>query len=228
MPELDLASLFLLGFLGSGHCVGMCGPLVLALPGASGKVSANLLYHLGRLLTYTLIGAIMGGIGAGIADVAGGAGQAQLRTVTRIQLGFSAAAGLFLLLFGLTRIGLVPEPRWMSVASPSRLPGFEGVRERALVRRQRLSVFLFGLLLGLLPCGLSYAAFARALPSGGADRGALMALTFGLGTVPALLLLGTAASGWASRHRRLSDLLAGLVMVGMGVSLLVDVVSGWG
>ena len=79
-----------------------------------------------------------------------------------------------------------------------------------------------GLVLGLLPCGLSFAAFAAALPSGGATEGALAVFAFGLGTLPGLLLLGTAASRLARRHSRVIELLAGLLLIGMAAAMVAD------
>jgi len=86
----------------------------------------------------------------------------------------------------------------------------------------RASVFLFGLMMGFLPCGLSYAAFARALASGGFLEGGLLLLCFGLGTVPGLFLVGTGASGFVRRYRQYSDLLSGMLMIGIAVSLAAD------
>ena len=81
---------------------------------------------------------------------------------------------------------------------------------------------LLGMLMGFLPCGLSFAAFARALPSGSAWAGGTLLLAFGLGTLPGLLALGLGASGLLRRHRKHSDLLAGLLMIYMAVSLGAD------
>ena len=76
--------------------------------------------------------------------------------------------------------------------------------------------------MGLLPCGLSFAAFARALATAEPLAGAGMALAFGLGTLPGLLLLGTGLAVVARRYRRHSDLLAGVVMIAIAGRLLVD------
>jgi sulfite exporter TauE/SafE len=83
-------------------------------------------------------------------------------------------------------------------------------------------MFLLGLLLGLLPCGLSYAAFARALAAGGPAQGALLVLAFSLGTLPGLLLVGTGASRFARRHAKLFDVLSGVLLVAMAAKLGID------
>jgi hypothetical protein len=217
--HLDLVSMFLLGLLGSGHCVGMCGPLVVAFPGRRGHFSAHLAYNAGRVATYTAIGAFLAGVGAGVAAVAA---EASLQWTARAQVVFSLVAALFLALFGLSKLGFIREPHLLSLPSPARIPGFGLIQRRVLSGDGLGSVFLIGLLLGLLPCGLSYAAFARVLPAGGPLEGGLMAFAFGLGTVPSLLAVGLGASRLSARHRKISDLVAGALMIGMATALLMD------
>ena len=218
----DPVSMFLLGLVGTGHCIGMCGPLVLAIPAREGRLVPHLLYHLGRLSTYAGIGALVGGAGAALSRVAASAGGDPLRLVARVQVGFSLLAGAFLLAFGLMRLGILREPAWMAAAVPTRIPGFGRVRRDVMARGGGLPVFVFGLMMGLLPCGLSYAAFALALTSGGGASGAVLLLCFGFGTVPGLLVVGTGASGLLRRYRGYSDLLSGVLLIGMSVSIGVD------
>ncbi len=222
MSDMDLYSLFLLGFLGTGHCIGMCGPLVLAIPTQAGRISAHIFYNLGRIITYTGVGAFMGGIGVGLSVLAGAAGGDPMAWIARIQVAFSLVASAMLLLLGLFRLGILAEPDRMAIASPARIPGFRRVREGVTGGGNPTAVFLFGLMMGFLPCGLSYAAFARALACGGLLEGGLLLLVFGLGTVPGLFLIGTGASGFVRRYRQISDLLSGMLMIGIGVSLAAD------
>ena len=222
MSDPDLYALFLLGFLGTGHCIGMCGPLVLAIPTQTGRISSHVLYNLGRITTYTAVGACMGGIGAGLSVLAEAVGGDPLAWIARIQVALSLVASVLLLFLGLFRLGILVEPDWMMVASPAKLPGFRRVREGVTVGRDRASIFLFGLMLGFLPCGLSYAAFARALASGGVAEGGVLLLCFGLGTVPGLFVVGTGASGFVRRYRKYSDLLSGMLITGIAVSLAAD------
>jgi len=219
--------MFMLGLLGTGHCIGMCGPLVVAIPTRYGRVLPHLLYNLGRITTYTAVGAVMGLIGGGFGAFSDGDTQSYLSTVAMVQVGFSVVAALFLLWLGLARIGFIAEPRWMAIPSPSKIPGFAVVRRDITVHKKIASAWLFGLLLGFLPCGLSYAAFARALAAPGALDGALMVFAFGLGTLPGLLAVGTGASGFFRRHRRLSDILSGMLMLGMAAALLSDAITGY-
>lgn len=221
MSDLTYISMFMLGILGTGHCIGMCGPLVIAFPARSGRLASHLFYHLGRLLTYVTIGAITGGIGAGLAEIAAEAGGDFPVWVARIQMGVSGVAAIFLLIFGLVRLGIVSEPKWMTLASPNKIPGYRILLKWAFAGQRRMEMLLMGMMMGLLPCGLSFAAFSRALPSGGLVQGAALVLAFALGTVPGLLLLGTGASGFARRYQLQSDILAGLLMIFMGGELAV-------
>jgi len=205
----------LLGLLGTGHCLGMCGPLVVAFPSRVGSFRAHVWYHLGRVGTYTLVGAILGGVGGALARLGG---------LAHLQVALAALAAVFLLLFGLNRIGLIREPSVLRAANPSWIPGY-GVVQRAAGSRRALDMLPLGLFLGLLPCGLSFAAFARALPSGGFWQGGLLVACFGAGTLPGLLLLGTAASQLLQRYRVLSEILSGVLMIAMAVDLGADVVQ---
>jgi len=108
----------------------------------------------------------------------------------------------------------------MAAATPTRIPGFRRILKAAVEDNKPFSMILVGFLLGFLPCGLSYGAFARALPAESMIKGMMLTGAFGLGTIPGLLLLGTGAGAIMRRFRRQSDILSGLVMLYMGVNLL--------
>ncbi len=222
MYELDLLSLFLLGLFGSAHCIGMCGPLVLAIPSGSSRLLSQLTYNLGRIVTYTLVGMTLGGLGSGLSTLSG---KSPMVLLHRVEIVVSFVSALLLLSLGLARLAIWREPAWMQGIGLQRLPGFARVQRQVVADRTPSAVFGFGLLLGLLPCGLSYGAFAVSLAAGGAVRGGLMTLAFGLGTVPGLLALGTAATAVVRRHRRLFELLAGLLMIVMAVTIAVRGIS---
>ncbi len=217
--------MFMLGILGTGHCIGMCGPLVIAFPARSGRIASHLYYHLGRIFTYVVIGSVMGGIGVGLAQIAAATGGSYPVWVARIQMGVSFTAAVFLLIFGLTRLGIMSEPGWMTLASPGKIPGYRKLLKSAFSNKRHAEMLLLGLMMGFLPCGLSFAAFTRALPSGSPITGAAMVFAFALGTVPGLLLLGTGASGFARRYQSHSDILAGLLMIYMAGELAAKVFS---
>jgi len=222
MNPLDLTSMFFLGLLGTGHCLGMCGPLVLAFPAVTGRFTSHIFYHLGRTSTYVAIGIAMGAVGAGLSFLAARGGDDPLAWVVRVQVGLSIVAAVFLFVFGLSRLGFLPEPGWMSIASPSRVPGYRRVMGSAAHTKDNANMLLIGIMFGFLPCGLSFAAFARALAAGGPIEGGMLSLAFAAGTLPGLLLLGTGLSRIAARYRRVSDILSGMIMIGMAASLLTD------
>ncbi|MEJ2164345.1 MAG: sulfite exporter TauE/SafE family protein [Desulfobacterales bacterium] len=219
MNDLTPWSMVVLGLLGTGHCIGMCGPLIIAFPGRAFRLAPHLFYHLGRIVTYTVVGAVMGGIGSGLAGIAALTGGNYTAWVARIQVGFSVLAALFLMVFGLTRLEIIREPDWMSLASPGRIPGFGKIIKSAALNQGWVHLSLVGLMMGFLPCGLSFAAFSRALASGGPLRGAALVFAFGLGTMPGLLLLGTGASSLARRYQKQLDIFAGLLMIYMAAEL---------
>jgi sulfite exporter TauE/SafE len=221
---IDYYSMFMLGFIGTGHCIGMCGPLIVAIPGQSGQIKAHLLYHCGRLLTYTVIGLLMGITGTSLKWLASGLGADPLQWVAWAQIGISVVAAFFLLYLGITRIGFFEEPSWMSLASPEKLPGFGKTLKSALSNQHRTTYFLLGLMLGLLPCGLTFGAFARALAAAEPWKGAGFLLAFGLGTLPGLLMLGAGVHQFATRYRKQSDILAGMLMIAMGIKLILNTV----
>jgi uncharacterized protein len=214
--------MFLMGLLGTGHCLGMCGPLVFAFPGQAGGLKAHGLYHAGRILTYTAVGMVMGAIGQAVVFVAARSRANPLEWMAGIQAVLALAAGVFMLGFAMSRIGLIPEPEWMAAASPARIPGARRLLRLSGPSGSGTRLFAIGLVMGLLPCGLSFGAFARALAAADLLAGAGLTLLFGLGTLPGLLLLGTGLSVLARRYRRHSDLLSGIVMTMIALRLLVD------
>jgi sulfite exporter TauE/SafE len=222
MNNIDMLFLFFLGLTGTGHCIGMCGPLVVAIPGRTQRFSAHLFYHLGRTITYISIGALMGGLGIGITGLASKIGSDPLLVFAQVQVVFSLVAAGFLFWFGLSRLGFTQEPSWMSETSPDKTPGYQKVMQLAFVHKRLSGIFLIGLMMGLLPCGLSFAAFTTALAAQGPLQGGFLLLAFALGTLPGLLLIGTGASGLFRKYRKHSEILSGILMIGMGFSLTGD------
>jgi sulfite exporter TauE/SafE len=216
--EIDIGAMFLLGLLGTGHCLGMCGPIVLAVPASSGRLLPQLTYNLGRITTYTAVGGILGALGAGLTALSPGATSETMVDLNRVRLIVTLVAAILMVAFGLARLGAIPEPAFMSGSSPTKVPGFGRLLARARSGRSTaLTNLAFGLLMGLLPCGMSYGVFARALAADGAANGALLVLAFGIGTFPGLLVLGSAASRLARKHIRVSNLLSGTLLIGIAV-----------
>ncbi|MDH5178210.1 MAG: sulfite exporter TauE/SafE family protein [Gammaproteobacteria bacterium] len=187
-------AVFVVGFLGGVHCVGMCGGIVgvLSLGLAEEKrlqVRSNLpyllLYNLGRIMSYTLAGAVVGGLGAVLTD---------LLTIRRIQLWLQVPAGLFMILLGFYLSG------WWRVLVRVEEAGnlfwqrLEPYGRRILPVTRPSQALLLGMIWGWLPCGLVYSVLAMSLVSGNAGAGALLMLSFGLGTLPNLLAMGIFAA----------------------------------
>lgn len=223
MSASALVSAFLFGLLGSGHCAGMCGPLVLAAAqrhrSAAELQLHQALYHLGKALAYAALGAAVGALaglaGDGLAAVAQG-GQRTL----------SVVLGLALVVLGVALLlgKRLPEGGGWAL----RLPVF-GAAFRALVRERSLPASVgLGFLNGLLPCGLVYAALGLAATEGSALGGALTMAAFGLGTAPALVLVGTlgfaARPAWRSRMQRA----AGVLLVLAGLPTVLRATPLWG
>ncbi|HNA83038.1 MAG TPA: sulfite exporter TauE/SafE family protein [Thiobacillaceae bacterium] len=213
MPELTLLAALVTGFLGAGHCVGMCGGIVTALSFQNGRPRAPFILHLaynaGRLAGYALAG--------GLAGLAGSAAFLS-DSLLPVQQALFGLAQVVLILLGLYLAGLN-----QSVLAIERLGG--GLWRRIQPRLGRLlpvrsagQALAAGLIWGWLPCGLVYSMLVSALAAGGPVQGALLLLAFGLGTLPNLLLMGWAADELRTitRHPWLRRL-AGLVVAGLGV-----------
>lgn len=161
----------LIGLLGSVHCVGMCGPLVITFTGNSGKYRglSFVLYHIGRLMVYTLIGVLFG-----------------LLSTSMVFFQFQQTGSIIL---GLLIIMVYAFPKWRNKVEGwyyhSRFYAFaKGKLTRYYSGKARW--FAAGLLNGLLPCGMIYLAAAGASLSGSLGAATLFMVMFGLGTIPAL------------------------------------------
>jgi sulfite exporter TauE/SafE len=173
-PEILAA--FLVGLVGSLHCIGMCGPIAIALPVPDSSnlsfFTGRILYNLGRVVTYSFLGAILGLLGGRIA-------LAGAQQVVSIILGVVIIIAV--LLPQKYKNYFAQHPVTQKLAQP--LKENIGV----LFRKGTFSaMFLIGILNGFLPCGLVYVALAGAIASGNAISGAAVMILFGLGTVPAM------------------------------------------
>lgn len=205
-----LLTAFILGLFGSVHCVGMCGPIALALPLSRGQrwqiMRSSMTYNMGRVVTYACIGLVFGLLGRGI-EVAG------------FQKVFSVTIGLFLLTFALA-------PQRME-AFILKWPGlrrlFPFVKEniKHLFQQSTLrSTFTIGLLNGLLPCGLVYLAIAGAMTSGSMFYGAQFMAAFGLGTFPMMLSLTLLGQYLKPNYRHWLRKLAPAIMAAFALLLI--------
>lgn len=168
-----------LGFLGSFHCIGMCGPIALALPVNNKTTFQKTMlistYNLGRILTYSIFGLLFGLIGQGFAI----AGYQQMLSVI---IGAIILIGL-----------LVPEKHTHKYKFTSKtISIFSKIKnhlQRLFQTQSKPSFFLIGLLNGLLPCGLVYMGIAGAIATGNSLHGMLFMAVFGFGTLPIMFSL---------------------------------------
>ena len=173
-PEILAA--FVVGLVGSLHCIGMCGPIAIALPVPnSGNLSfftGRILYNLGRVATYSFLGAALGLLGNKIALA--GAQQA-------VSIVLGVVIIIAVLLPQKYKNHFAQHTLTQKLAQP--LKANIGV----LFKKGTFSaMFLIGILNGFLPCGLVYVALAGAIASGDVISGAAVMILFGLGTVPAM------------------------------------------
>jgi sulfite exporter TauE/SafE len=216
-----LLQAFLIGILGSFHCIGMCGPIALALPlknqSLLSKIFSSLIYNGGRSITYGIMGFLFGLIGRGL--YLGG-----LQRWTSIALGvIMVLSVIFPFLF-----------RKVNLESrvDNALSAVKKLFGRFLSVRTYKSLFIIGLLNGLLPCGLVYIALAGAIVAGTAWDGALFMILFGLGTVPVMFALPVAGSmvslKFRNRIRKIIPyfiILIGLIFILRGLNLGIPYLS---
>jgi sulfite exporter TauE/SafE len=194
------------GLVGSLHCVGMCGPLAMALPvGRLPRSQRGLgigTYHLARITAYALLGASLGLVGQGLL-------------LLSLQRPISIAAGLFLLIW---TVGL--RGRFGTLTSAKSTRWIVGPMGGFMQHPGWPSFAALGFLNGLLPCGFVYVPLAGAVTMSTAWQSALYMAVFGLGTVPALLLIRSVPSLFSMNLRRHFTRLMPIIAVGLGLFLL--------
>jgi hypothetical protein len=173
-PEI-LASFFI-GLFGSAHCIGMCGPIAIALPVPNSNnisfVAGRLLYNIGRVATYSFLGAVFGLLGSRLV-------------ISGFQQSVSIALGVAIVIAVLIPPKYKAKITQHQVVQKVTLPLKSGISD--LFKRGTFSaLFLIGILNGFLPCGLVYVALAGAIASGNAISGSAVMILFGLGTVPTM------------------------------------------
>lgn len=209
---MELWTGFTLGLLGSFHCIGMCGPIALSIPGenrsSAAMLSRGLLYNSGRILTYAFLGFGLGILGMGA-------------TIVGYQNMLSVFLGALIVIFA-----IVP-----SIKLPGKLTKiYQNFQSRIsssisilFKKRSNSSSFLIGLLNGFLPCGFVVTALAVALVTDTVMHSSIYMALFGLGTLPAMLMMNMApgfiSPKWRSKLRPFSTYFAviiGLLLIWRG------------
>lgn len=202
-----LVSALVLGLMGSFHCAGMCGPIAIALPlhgnTVPQKIFGGVLYNLGRTLTYGIMGAIFGLLGQGVEMI----GFQQKISV--IMGGIMIISVLFPHLF---KNQYSMELSWFSFVGKlkSTIGGMFSIRSFS-------SLFIIGLLNGLLPCGLVYMAIAGAIGTGNVGLGSMYMVLFGLGTIPMMLSISLAGNIMSLAIRNKINKLIPVLVVIVGI-----------
>ncbi len=179
---MEIWTALLIGFFGSFHCVGMCGPIALALPGQNNSavsfITGRILYNTGRVITYSLLGAVFGLIGQSFA-------------LMGLQQTISVVLGIIIVLSAISQSNYLPG--WKDKVGLT--PFFERLKtliSAQFKKRGHSTLFSIGILNGLLPCGFVYIGLAGSVTTGSVAEGSLFMALFGLGTVPAMLAMSLA------------------------------------
>jgi sulfite exporter TauE/SafE len=197
---------YISGLLGSIHCVGMCGPITLAIPRSENPIKHLLnvmLYHTGRVITYILLGLLFGSIGHVIQ-------------VFVIQRYFSIGMGVLLLL-------IILIPFISKKANPTgglyiKFNSFiQSTMSRLFKSKHPVRIFGLGLTNGLLPCAMSFTAIIASMGMGSLNYSMLFMLSFGLGTLPLLLIFNLFISRIKLKNQKIRKILIPI----LGISLAI-------
>ncbi len=219
IPELSASMsygmLFVVGLLTSLHCIAMCGGINLSqclVRREDGTAVAgwkpSLLYNGGRVISYTIVGGLVGALGSAVSFSGGARGL------------IAILAGVFMVIMGINMLGLVPGLRRFNIKIPA------GLRNRMLGEQGQRGPLVVGLLNGLMPCGPLQAMQLYALGTGSAFAGAMSMLVFSLGTVPLMFSFGALSTLLSKRFTRnmlkvsaILVVLLGAIMIQRGLSL---------
>lgn len=204
-------SAFLIGLFGSFHCIGMCGPIALALPVQKDSrvklIIGRILYNVGRAITYGIIGILFGLIG-------------QSLSLAGFQQSVSIVAGVLILL-----MVILPSKYSQKLYLLKPAYGFTNFLKRKfgvlLKQKSVMSVFLIGILNGFLPCGLVYIAVAGAIATGNYLEGAIYMFVFGLGTLPIMLAVSLAGNFISLNVRRRVNKMIPAFLVVLGILFIL-------
>jgi sulfite exporter TauE/SafE len=202
-----LITAIILGFAGSLHCVGMCSPLAFAVTRKSGGgVRSRVLYNIGRILMYCMLGTVVSAIGV-------------MLPIT-VQYVISITLGLALLVIGITGSNfnapvLAPVLRFTSFLKTQ--------FSKFLQQKNDYSIFAMGVLNGLLPCGLTFLALTSCITLSGPLDGFIFMAAFGAGTLPVMLGLVSIIPFFAKRLNLSVGRLSTVMQIAAGCLLIVRV-----
>jgi sulfite exporter TauE/SafE len=188
-------------------CGGFVGMYALKKPATKPSLPYHVLYNLGRITTYSILGGIIGYVGSFAAYVGGHRG---------IPGAVLLIAGLLMILMGLNLAGVLGKRGLFEEAEITRTSLFRSLLRRVLVFDNVWATFLLGLLLGFLPCGLLYPVFIHAAASGSFSSGLLTMAIFGIGTAPAMMSFGYLVTRLKPRLKLFLYRIAALLIIILG------------
>lgn len=204
--------LFVIGLVTSVHCVAMCGGINLSqcIPRNEKEEDDSrfaflrpaFLYNLGRVISYTAVGFIVGALGS------------VLTFSNALQGGLKLAAGVFMVIMGINMLGIFP---WLRRLNPRMPKAF--ARKIAIKKGKSKSPLIVGLLNGLMPCGPLQSMQIYALSTGNAFAGAASMFLFSAGTVPLMFILGAAGTALGKRFTNKLMTAGAVLVVVLGLSM---------
>ena len=222
--QMGYGMLFVIGLITSVHCIAMCGGINLSQTlQKSSEPSANVssisramfqnaaAYNAGRIISYTIIGGILGGIGA-FTKMAG-----TLQTSSFFQGLLKLLAGALMVVMGINMLGLFPRLRRFHLQIP--LPHFQKGKQKKASHKRR-TPFIIGLFNGLMPCGPLQSMQIVALASANPFTGALSMFFFALGTIPLMLGFGSIVAGLGKHFTKQVLKCGAILVVVMGLSMM--------
>lgn len=224
--SLSLTAAFMIGLLGSTHCIGMCGGIVgaltMGLPKSTRQSPLKLLpylltYNSGRLISYAFAGLIVGLLSSTLSNVF---------QIGEFPVG-GIVGGLFMIALGIYIGGWLQTMTWLEKIGGKFWQKVEPFGRRFMPVKSPVQALGLGFFWGWLPCGLVYSTLAWAATSGNAFDSAMLMLAFGAGTLPVLLLMG----GFVEKLQRFTQhrwtrYIAGILLIAFGAMILSKVLSG--
>ncbi len=213
---LVISSIFVASLLGSLHCAGMCGAFLAIVVGDGSRPSrgAQVAYHLGRLVTYMLLGAIAGGIGQ-LVDLAG-----TLAGLQKVAISISA---IVMIVFGISSLLTTLGIRGFKWQPPKFLAAFTSRGHQFAMKYGPVARGgLFGLFTTLIPCGWLYAFVAAAAGTASISLGSLTMLVFWSGTLPVMVSLGMGLRGIIGLTGKRVPMITCIALVAIGAVTLFN------
>lgn len=208
---MGYVTIFLIGVLTSVHCIAMCGGINISQCAGKNEVyMPSLKYNFGRIVSYTIIGAVAGTLGS-VISFSG--------TAKAVVMGF---AGIFMIIMGLNMTEMFPFLRKFNL----RMPRF--IAEKVYEKKKTSTPFYVGLLNGLMPCGPLQAMQLYALSTGSAVQGAISMFLFSSGTFPLMFGLGVVSSMLNKKFKKRMIAVSGILVIILGIFMFQNGMSFYG